>query len=91
MADNRTIVTPLSVGEHRSPDGKSVMYWVDPPRHLGMWFGYEPEQELLDWCETTFGPDSSRSTQFGTWFVEKRKFYFANEHDRTMFLLRIAE
>lgn len=88
MTSKQTLVTPLTVGEVKNDN--TVMYWVEPARHLGMWFGFEPDQELVDWCESTFGPGIDRSTQYGKWFVDKRKFYFKNENDRTMFLLRIA-
>jgi len=36
----------------------------------------------VEWCQTQFGKSGSR------WFEKKKKFYFKNEQDMTVFILR---
>ena len=44
---------------------------------------YENTTELAtEWCQEQYGKSGSR------WFEKERKFYFKNEKDMTMFILR---
>ncbi len=44
---------------------------------------------LEKWAIKTYGPDSSIwETQCGRWYMNDSMFWFRNESDRTMFLLR---
>ena len=39
-------------------------------------------QDIINWCEENLGKSGSR------WFEKNRKFYFKNEKDMTIFILR---
>lgn len=50
--------------------------------------------EMETWCTETFGSASSvwetfkESDRLGRWYINSRRFWFLNEKDRTMFILR---
>jgi hypothetical protein len=71
-------VRPMKTGEAK---GWGVMWkWVeiarteDTPPDLN--------SQAQDWCKERFGTSSTR------WFEKKDKFYFKNEKDLTLFILR---
>jgi len=61
-------------------------YTVEPVG--GNWIAMEK------WCSETFGDPSSvwntfkESDQLGRWYMNDRKFWFLDEKDRTMFILK---
>jgi hypothetical protein len=57
-------------------------YWVKP-------LNYSAEEwlDMTDWMVETFG-DTNWSTPGGRWVGSDRKFWFRDEADRTMFLLK---
>lgn len=46
--------------------------------------------DMATWCEQTFGPCSNvwEHLDCGRWYQNDRKFWFRNEADRTMFVLK---
>lgn len=64
-------------------------YTVEPPMFNGHW------DEMMDWCEETFGPTGSlwRETKNLTpepnkrWYANNAKFWFKDIKDRDWFLL----
>lgn len=53
--------------------------------------------KILEWCEQTYGPicqtwkaDQWVPTPNGRWYTKDRKFWFRDEADRTMFMLKWA-
>ena len=82
-------VEELMLGEDRFAGAR--YYTVEPIG--GNWMDMEV------WCIKTFGPSAevwdikSSDTEFmwpevGRWYKNNRKFWFRNERDRTMFILR---
>jgi hypothetical protein len=59
-------------------------YTVDPVG--GNW------QEMENWAHKTYGPSTSvwdmTNLGVGRWYANNRKFWFRNEADRTMFVLK---
>jgi hypothetical protein len=47
---------------------------------------------LIEWCEGNFGPiaESGVWEPNGRWYANNAKFWFRDENDRTLFLLRWA-
>jgi hypothetical protein len=54
-------------------------------------------REIEEWCSQTFGPGSSKIWQHDMskapapelrWYMNNRKFWFRDEKDRTMFVLK---
>jgi hypothetical protein len=60
----------------------SRFYTVEPVG--GNWL------EMETWANKTFGPSSSiwDMDKIGRWYANDRKFWFRNETDRTMFVLK---
>ena len=54
------------------------------------WGGVKQWRAMTEWCVDTFGP----STEMGVWepgaawYANNSKFWFRNEKDRTLFVLR---
>ena len=44
--------------------------------------------DMRDWCNDTFGPKPYGEYYGDRWMVSNSTFWFKNERDRTMFLLR---
>jgi len=64
---------------------KPVINWWDR--------GYStsnPWRDMVKWCIDTFGPTPIDGvfTPSKQWYVNDSKFWFLNESDRTMFVLR---
>lgn len=72
----------LVLGESRFRGAR--FYTVEPVG--GNW------QEMQEWAKKTFGPASDpwdfKMDSVGRWYVNDRRFWFRNERDRTMFILR---
>lgn len=56
-------------------------YWAEIPVDDDGEYTLDFEQ-AKEWCETQFEAEGTR------WFVKNEKFYFKNEQDMTMFILR---
>ena len=65
---------------------KPIASW-DP---AGDWGGIDTWRNMLEWCVETFGA----STEMGVWepgarwYANNAKFWFRNETDRTVFVLK---
>jgi hypothetical protein len=72
----------LVLGESRFRGAR--FYTVEPVG--GNW------QEMQEWAKKTFGPASDpwdfKMDGVGRWYANDRRFWFRNERDRTMFILR---
>jgi hypothetical protein len=45
--------------------------------------------EMISWCKTSFGPEGEpESSTLDTWYYSGGCFYFRDESDLTMFVLR---
>ena len=44
--------------------------------------------DMRDWCNATFGPKPYGEYYGDRWMVSNKTFWFKNERDRTLFLLR---
>ena len=56
-----------------------------------IWLNRELWNKMDDWCWDNFGPRSIRHdwpTNKDRWFTNNRAFWFKNEADRTMFILK---
>ena len=70
---------PMKTGKSKSWMGE--YHWVSPKRPADTNL-VDNIEEMRSWCEQQFGRSGSR------WFETKNKFYFKNEEDTTMFVLR---
>lgn len=48
----------------------------------------ERNDEIYNWVEQTFGPKLSSEWATKRWQASNRKYYFKNESDRTMFVMK---
>lgn len=72
-------LTPMKTGKAKGWIGE--YHWVSLP--VTDKNKYENTTELgIEWCKEYFGKSGSR------WFEKERKFYFKDEKDMTMFILR---
>jgi hypothetical protein len=55
--------------------------------------GHIPWEEMTQWCNETLGPtaDDGVWTANVRWYVNNSKFWFRDERDRTMFVLKWAQ
>lgn len=71
-------------------------YWTVKPAISwdvnGDWGSIRSWQEMLEWCVETFGPTPEDGvwTPGARWYSNNAKFWFRNEADRTMFVLKWA-
>jgi hypothetical protein len=58
------------------------------PAHAPTWF--KPEWDIMvEWCVEKYGPSPSLfEPPPGRWYVNNSRFWFRNEEDLTLFLLR---
>jgi hypothetical protein len=92
---------PLETGEtykndavaYSEPGDEIEYYWVKPEEQTSV-FSLNDEiarnNSILEWCNDTYGPMEDWSVTDRRWFASNRKFYFRDEADRTMFVLRWA-
>lgn len=67
-----------------------VPYYTVKPK-LEWWKPLEQPnwQDMLEWCETTFGgSNASAWDPDARWYANNSKFWFRHESDRTLFLLK---
>jgi hypothetical protein len=66
-------------------------YTVQPVFHAHpqTWFKAEWD-EIENWCETSYGPTPKDGvwTPGARWYMNNSKFWFRNESDRTMFVIK---
>lgn len=66
-------------------------YTVRPlfPAHAPTWFRKEWDS-MLQWCVETYGPTPEDGvwTPGSRWYSNNAKFWFRNEVDRTLFVLK---
>jgi len=61
-------------------------YWVKPAWSLTNW---DYNASIYDWCVNKFGkPEWNVSKGYSRWTGSDGKFYFRDERDRTMFILK---
>jgi hypothetical protein len=79
---NRSPLQELVLAERLYRTAK--FYTVEPIG--GNWLDMET------WCLKTFGPSDDvwdfKTVNVGRWYKNDRKFWFRNERDRTMFIMR---
>ncbi len=83
------IVTPLEMVH-------STAYLVHGK--AGHWFTISIENahsdgvvhHIDDWCSEVFGPRAAYRELDGTWFRNYDSYYFRNESERTMFMLKFS-
>jgi len=65
---------------------KPVPSW-DP---AGDWGGIDTWHNMVEWCVESFGPTPKDGTWTPScrWYVNNAKFWFRNEIDRTVFVLK---
>ena len=65
---------------------KPVPSW-DP---TGDWGGIDTWHKMVEWCVDVFGPTSKDGvwTPGCRWYTNNAKFWFRNEVDRTVFVLK---
>ncbi len=75
-------IVPMRKGTSKSWMGE--YHWVSPPmpRSQEVHVKRNNDQDKVDWCEQQFGHSGHR------WFANNNRFYFKNEGDMTMFVLR---
>lgn len=64
-----------------------VVVFLDDP----IWNNRKQWNQMDDWCHDQFGPRNSINdwpSISDRWFANGRAFWFKNEADRTMFILR---
>ena len=79
----------LETGETYLPEKEVEYYWAQPS--VVSIFTMKVEgmelselKPIIEWCTETFGPVGESSG----WLLSDGKFYFANEADRTLFVIR---
>jgi len=74
----------LKAMETGEAKGWGMVYkWVSLP--VTQQNRYQDTAEMAsNWCTEQFGPEGVR------WFEKQKRFYFKNEHDCTLFILRWA-
>lgn len=85
-----TILTPMEIGKTYNRDGSIEYHWVKPPATLSLFVGEKKDTELIEWCEHTFGHQMTAIGKDGRWFHTAHKFYFVDEKDMAMFVLRVS-
>lgn len=85
-----TRLTKIETGRIHRKDGSVEFYWVRPPLNLGLVVGHKFDLEMINWCVETFGPQMSASDSSGSWFYKGYRYYFREENDMSMFLLRVS-
>jgi hypothetical protein len=69
----------------------SRYYTVRPlfPAHAPTWFRKEWD-DMLQWCVETYGPTPEDGvwTPGSRWYANNAKFWFRNEADQTLFVLK---
>jgi hypothetical protein len=76
-------------------DDKTMEYhWVKPPGHTSEPTRYVEQKAIFDrydvWLTQTFGPGGWWYDD-ANWVAANRKYYFKDEKDRMLFLLRFSE
>lgn len=89
MASISSVVGGLNIGSDRElrsmktgkANGWGMEYrWIE----LGESDNVQSKDSPYDWCVERYGKPGIR------WFEKKRKFYFKNEQDLTMFILKFS-
>lgn len=85
---------PLEIGTETSVSG-IVWYWVQPAQAAALDFTdprNSPQywQKIEDWCFDNFGPRNiwAQDDDSGCWCASAGKYYFRNQEDRLIFILR---
>ena len=72
----------MITGKASAWNGAFQYHWVHPNISGEEMRAFDCFQEHENWCKTQFGKPGSR------WFLKGDKFYFKDEKDMTMFILR---
>lgn len=56
----------------------------------GDWGGIDSWRDMMEWCVATFGPSAEDGvwSPGARWYANNAKFWFRNQEDQTVFLLR---
>lgn len=85
-----TRLTKVETGRTNRKDGSVEFYWVRPPFVLELSVGAKGPPEMMEWCEQTFGPQMTDDDPNGKWLYRGYRYYFMDEKDMAMFLLRVS-
>jgi hypothetical protein len=100
MSTERRDKIPYETGISREVDGDVEFYWVKPSQpDPGMYLfsttfskAKKRNEEIDAWCYATFGPRGTWGVDLvnpnARWHASDQKYYFRNEADRTLFVLR---
>jgi hypothetical protein len=72
-------ITPMKTGKAKGWIGE--YHWVSPPVTEKNKYDNVTEQ-ATEWCVNQFGKSGAR------WFEKEKRFYFKDEKDMTLFILR---
>lgn len=88
-------VVPMETGEYHNTEEGADYHWVSPPNPYAWWLASGTSEKsrahfkaIMDWCNDTYGPSQDWAFRNRRWYANDRKYYFRNESDRTMFILR---
>jgi hypothetical protein len=73
------IIEPIKIGKAKGWLGE--WHWVLPPVTDQNKYNNVTD-DAIEWCKEHFGKSGSR------WFEKEKKFFFKNEKDMTLFILR---
>ena len=84
---------PMELGTYET--GGVIWYWVRPEQAAALDFT-DPRNsddywtEVGEWCNATFGPRNTWAEEDSPhrWSASDKKYYFRDEADRTMFIMR---
>lgn len=85
-----TRLTRIETGMTHRKDGSVEFYWVRPPFTLGLFVGSNSDPEMIEWCEQTFGPPMTASDSSGRWLYKGYRYFFVDQNDMAMFVLRVS-
>ena len=90
---------PMETGEtykndavaYSNPGDEVEYYWVKPSSDFSLFSidtQYERNNQIFDWCVETYGTLHSWAVPDRRWFGSDQKYYFRDEADRTLFILK---
>ena len=84
----------METGTIWSDDKTIEYYWAKPTDYVILpdWYEAKATFDHYDaWLTQTFGPSGSWILDNEKWMASQRKYYFREEKDRMLFLLRFSE
>lgn len=99
MSGQQRDTTPYEIGTSHEVDGDIEFFWVKPSQPNPTMFLWSTtvskaekrNAEIMTWCFNTYGPRGIWGVDLNPgarWHASDQKYYFRNEADRTLFVLR---